>query len=66
MLEGMESALLTRTVIGRAEERLMEHLDSGPDQAFAALVRASQTHNKRLLEIATDVVENGVDPDLFG
>jgi transcriptional regulator with GAF, ATPase, and Fis domain len=64
--QGMESALLTRTIIGRAEGRLMERLGLTPEQAFAALVRASQTTNTRLYEVATDTVENGVNPELFG
>lgn len=64
--QGMESALLTRTVIGRAEGRLMERLGLKPDEAFTALVRASQTTNTKLLQVATDIVENGVRPELFG
>lgn len=64
--QGMESALLTRSVIGRAEGRLMERLDLTANEAFAALVRASQTRNVKLLDVASDVVENGVGSELHG
>jgi transcriptional regulator with GAF, ATPase, and Fis domain len=64
--QGMESALLTRTVIGQAEGRLIERLGLTPDQAFAALVRASQTTNTRLTDVAAEIVENGVRIELFG
>lgn len=63
--QDMESALLSRTVIGRAEGRLMESAGLAPDEAFAVMVRASQARNIKLVDIATDIVQNGVDSDLF-
>ncbi|MRJ76537.1 ANTAR domain-containing protein [Aeromicrobium sp. SMF47] len=63
--DDLESALLSRTVIGQAEGMLMQLLGITGDQAFAALVRVSQTRNIKLHLIAAEIVEHGVRPDLF-
>jgi hypothetical protein len=48
-----------RTIIGRAVGILMErhHIDS--DTAFTTLVRASSTTNRRLYDLAKELVETG-------
>jgi transcriptional regulator with GAF, ATPase, and Fis domain len=63
--QGMQSALLTRTTVGQAQGMLMERKGLKSDQAFAALVRLSQARNVKLHEIAADIVENGIGPDLL-
>jgi transcriptional regulator with GAF, ATPase, and Fis domain len=60
--QGMQSALLTRTIIGQAQGMLMERMGLKSDQAFAALVRVSQARNVKLHVIAADIVENGIGP----
>lgn len=63
--EGMVSALVHRTVIGQAQGMMTQALKITPDRAFAALTRVSQRRNQRLHVIATDIVENGIRPELF-
>ncbi|WP_159085810.1 GAF and ANTAR domain-containing protein [Aeromicrobium chenweiae] len=63
--QALESALVTRTIIGQAEGMLMQRLGITADQAFAALVRLSQARNRKLHLVAGDIVENGLRPDLL-
>ena len=62
-LENIKIALRTRDVIGQAKGILMARGGLTADQAFDALRRASQLLNRRLAEIATDVVYLGHLPD---
>jgi hypothetical protein len=59
----LNTALGTRTVIGRAEGILMERYRLTADQAFAALVRLSQGRNQRLVQIAEELVTSRKLPD---
>ena len=59
---GLEEALLSRDVIGQAKGILMERLHLTPDQAFEELRTASQKHNRKVRDIATDVAETGTWP----
>jgi AmiR/NasT family two-component response regulator len=56
-IEQLEEALETRTVIGQAVGMLMERFDIGKDEAFAFLVRCSSHENRKLHDIATQIVE---------
>lgn len=60
-----ESALAHRTVIGQAEGMLMQALQITPAQAFAALVRVSQSKNIKLHQVAADIVSRGIRAELF-
>ena len=52
----LEAAMRTRPVIEQAKGILTAYCRATPDEAFAELVRASQHHNVRLVEIAQAVV----------
>lgn len=57
----LEEALETRTVIGQAQGILMARENIGPVEAFDILRRASQRTNRKLREIAAELVA-GVAP----
>jgi GAF domain-containing protein len=61
-VEGLNSALTNRTVIGQAQGILMERFDMDADRAFAVLRRLSQSRNIRLHSIAADVVTTRMVP----
>ncbi|MTB87757.1 GAF and ANTAR domain-containing protein [Aeromicrobium senzhongii] len=63
--DNFESALTHRTVIGQAEGMLMQALQITPAQAFAALVRVSQSKNIKLHVVASDIVSRGIRAELF-
>jgi hypothetical protein len=52
----LEAAMRTRPVIEQAKGILTAYRRATPDEAFGELVRASQHHNVRLVEIAEAVV----------
>jgi hypothetical protein len=54
--ENLERAVTTRTVIGQAEEILMERFKISADQAFAVLRRVPQDRNPKLNKLAEEVV----------
>ena len=53
----MRVAIEGRTVIGQAEGILMERFDLTAAKAFAALVRVSSVTNRKLLAVATEIVD---------
>lgn len=57
-------ALHNRLTIGRAEGVLMERLGLGPDQAFDYLRRVSSHTNRKLADVASEIVETRRLPDL--
>ena len=58
----LETAIVNRTVIGRAEGILMERFDISPDHAFAVLRRVSQHRNVKLNRIAEELVRTRETP----
>jgi hypothetical protein len=50
-------AMTNRTMIGQAEGILMERLDIDAGQAFAYLRQVSQSENRKLLMICSEIVE---------
>ena len=52
----LDAAMRTRPVIEQAKGVLTAYRRATPDEAFDELVRASQHHNVRLVEIAEAVV----------
>jgi AmiR/NasT family two-component response regulator len=52
-------ALSTRTVIGQATGIIMERYKLGPDAAFAVLLRTSSESNRKVREIAEQLVSTG-------
>ncbi|SHN71077.1 GAF domain-containing protein [Geodermatophilus obscurus] len=59
----LRSGMVTRTVIGQAEGILMERLKITADQAFGVLSRVSQHRNRKLRDVAQNLVETGEIPD---
>ena len=55
--EQLNDALVTRKVIGQAIGLTMEHYQIPEDRAFLFLVRASQTSNVKLRDVAQNVVD---------
>jgi GAF domain-containing protein len=60
---GLEDALVSRDQIGQAKGILMATHRITGDEAFARLVRASQNTNRKLRDIADEVVATGALPD---
>lgn len=60
----LSAALATRELIGQAQGILMERERVTADQAFDILRRASQHLNRKLREIAQDLVETGRQPEV--
>jgi len=61
--EDLAEALRTRELIGQAQGILMERERVTGDQAFGLLRRASQRRNRRLRDVAQELVETGEFPD---
>ena len=55
-LRRLRTALATRAAIGQAEGIIMASLGCSPDEAFAVLVKQSQTENVSLATIAAETV----------
>ena len=56
----MRTAMGTRELIGQAQGILMERFKITGDAAFQVLVRASSHTNRRVTDIAADLVSTGV------
>ena len=56
-VEQLTEALDRRTTIGQALGMLMERFDISHDEAFAFLVRCSSHQNRKLYDIAVELVE---------
>jgi GAF domain-containing protein len=57
LTESLEEALKSRAVIEQAKGIVMSQSKVAPDEAFQILVRASQRENRKLRDIAQDLVE---------
>ncbi|HZK50201.1 MAG TPA: ANTAR domain-containing protein, partial [Actinomycetota bacterium] len=61
--EHLAKALESRGIIERAKGILMEREKCSADEAFQMLVRASQSLNRKLREVAEEVAEDAKGPD---
>jgi len=61
-VEDLHAALATRDVIGQAQGILMERERISADEAFDVLRRASQHLNRKLRQVAQDLVDTGEWP----
>jgi AmiR/NasT family two-component response regulator len=61
-IDQLNQAMHTRKVIGQAMGILMERYDLDEDRAFAFLVRASQTDNLKVRDIAQQLVDQHKRP----
>jgi transcriptional regulator with GAF, ATPase, and Fis domain len=59
--EQMQAALTSRIVIEQAKGFLAERLGLGVDDAFTALRQYARDHNRRLTEVAAEVVAGGLN-----
>jgi AmiR/NasT family two-component response regulator len=55
----LKRAVGTRQLIGQAQGILMERLKVTDERAFGLLVRASQDTNRKLVDIAAELVATG-------
>ncbi len=62
-LAGLETAMSSRHVIGMAQGILMERYGLDEQQAFAFLSRLSSHHNRKLRDLAGDLVRTRSVPD---
>ena len=58
----LERGLVTRTLIGQAQGILIERYKMTAEAAFEMLVTASSTTNRKLRDIASDLVTTGEVP----
>src|SRR5580658_2642236 len=63
LTENLNAALATREIIGQAQGILMERERVSSGQAFDVLRRASQHLNRKLRDVAQDLVDTGERPD---
>ncbi len=61
--DNLEAALGSREIIGQAQGILMERERVTADDAFAILRRASQHLNRKVREVAQDLVDTGERPE---
>ena len=61
--ENLHTALATREIIGQAQGILMERERISSGQAFDVLRRASQYLNRKLRDVAQDLVDTGERPE---
>ena len=63
LAEQLQAALRSRVVIEQAKGMLAEHLSTTVDEAFRLLNRYARDHNRRLTEVARDVVDRKLSHD---
>jgi GAF domain-containing protein len=66
LTENMQQAMRSRSTIDQAMGILMADGGRSPDEAFQLLTRASQRENRKLRDIATDIVARVTDPSKRG
>ena len=60
LAEQLQAALRSRVVIEQAKGMLAEHLSMTVDEAFQLLNKYARDHNRRLTEVARDVVDRTI------
>ena len=60
----LAKAVVSRDLIGQAKGILMERYKISPERAFLVLTRVSQDSNRKLHDIATELVRQGTVPGL--
>jgi hypothetical protein len=60
--DNLQAALESRAVIEQAEGVLVERYRLAPDQAFQLLARASMNANRKVRDVADDLVRTGEFP----
>ena len=62
-MDNLQVAVERRTLIGQAQGILMERLTIDPDNAFAYLQRVSNDSNRKLCDVAEEIVATRKLPD---
>ena len=62
-VEGLESAVTSRHIIGVAQGILMERFDLDLDRAFSLLARLSSTRNEKVRDVAAEIARTGQLPE---
>jgi AmiR/NasT family two-component response regulator len=57
-IDSLRTAMASRATIERAKGIIMSSMRVGPDRAFELLVQQSQHENRKLREVAADLVED--------
>jgi len=65
LAEQLQAALRSRVVIEQAKGMLAEHLSTTVDEAFQLLNKYARDHNRRLTEVARDVVDRTIPHDVL-
>ncbi len=65
-VDGLAAAVATRSLIGQAQGILMAERRIRADEAFALLRGVSQERNRKLRDVAQDVVDTGALPEPAG
>jgi len=63
LVEQLQTALRSRVVIEQAKGMLAEHLSTTVDEAFQLLNKYARDHNRRLTDVARDVVARKLSHD---
>ncbi len=63
LAEQLQAALRSRVVIEQAKGMLAEHLSTTVDEAFQLLNRYARDNNRRLTDVARDIVDRKVPHD---
>jgi transcriptional regulator with GAF, ATPase, and Fis domain len=66
LVEQLQTALRSRVVIEQAKGMLAEHLSMTVDEAFQLLNKFARDHNRRLTDLAHDVVDRKLSHYAFG
>ena len=66
MLQNVQTALASRAVIEQAKGILVAQYGYPPDVAFKRLSVISQYSNRKVRDVAADLVEGRVNRDRFG
>jgi AmiR/NasT family two-component response regulator len=61
LVEQLQAALTSRVLIEQAKGMLAERLNLDAEEAFGLLRRHARSGNRRLTDLATDVIEGRID-----
>ena len=62
--EQLQAALTSRVIIEQAKGVLAQHSQLQMDQAFDVMRRYARAHNQRLADVARDLAERALDPNI--
>ncbi|GAA1249459.1 SpoIIE family protein phosphatase [Kitasatospora nipponensis] len=65
-VEGLQRAMRSRAVIEQAKGLLAARLGCSPDEAFDWLARRSQQHNRKLIDLAAELLGRSAPPAAAG